>query len=127
MIACQGGGYMYHLPARPGSPVFREAQKYVRARLEKKWVPLFIAQPDFLARTSGGSRKERGFYTDSISPSNTVVRAGEHALVLQGLLTAPHSYVLWEQGTGANAITPLPSPPLPSPPLSSLHRLWRQR
>lgn len=72
VIACQGGPYTYHLPARPSSPVFREAQKYVRAHLEKKWVPLFIAQPDFLARTAGGSRKERGSYTHTIAPNNKV-------------------------------------------------------
>ena len=30
----------------------REAQKFVRSRLDKKWIPAFITQPEFLARNS---------------------------------------------------------------------------
>jgi len=40
--------------------VFREAQKYVRARLEKKWLPMFVDTPDFKQRNYtkyGDSRK----------------------------------------------------------------------
>ena len=38
------------LPNRPRTPVFREAQKHVRARLEKKWLIQFINSPEFLER-----------------------------------------------------------------------------
>ena len=38
------------LPARPKTPVFREAQKHVRSRLEKKWLAEFITTPEYLSR-----------------------------------------------------------------------------
>ena len=42
--------YGQRLPPRPSSAVFREAQKYVRARLEKKWLPMFLETPEFKQR-----------------------------------------------------------------------------
>lgn len=49
------GGLCYgaRLPARPPSPVLREAQKHVRARLEKTWLMRFINSPEFLERNRG--------------------------------------------------------------------------
>lgn len=49
------GGLCYgaRLPARPLSPVLREAQKHVRARLEKVWLKKFINSPEFLERNRG--------------------------------------------------------------------------
>jgi len=48
---CAGGGvYGQRLPPRPSSAVFREAQKYVRARLEKKWLPMFLETLEFKQR-----------------------------------------------------------------------------
>lgn len=38
------------LPTRPKTPVFIAAQKYVRAKLEKKWLANFLASPQYLAR-----------------------------------------------------------------------------
>lgn len=38
------------MPLRPKSPVFREAQKHIRSRLEKKWIPLFIRTEGYLER-----------------------------------------------------------------------------
>ena len=40
---------------RPKSPFFREAQKHIRARLEKKWVPTFISTAEYLERNVLGS------------------------------------------------------------------------
>ncbi len=49
------GGLCYgaRLPARTPSPVLREAQKHVRARLEKNWLMRFINSPEFLERNRG--------------------------------------------------------------------------
>ncbi len=49
-VLAGGGGYGSRLPSRPKTPVFREAQKHVRARLEKKWVTVFITTPEYLER-----------------------------------------------------------------------------
>lgn len=38
------------LPSRPRTPLFREAQKHIRARLEKRWLIQFINSPGFLER-----------------------------------------------------------------------------
>lgn len=54
-VQAGGGGYGCRLPARPRTPVFREAQKHVRRRLEKKWLAEFINTPEFKARNHGGS------------------------------------------------------------------------
>ena len=45
-----GGGYGKLLQDRPPNPVILEAQKYVQERLEKKWLPLFLATPEFAER-----------------------------------------------------------------------------
>ncbi len=47
--------YTGRLPARPRTPVFIEAQKYVRQRLEKKWLIEFINTPAFRSRNNGGT------------------------------------------------------------------------
>lgn len=51
------GGLCYgaRLPARPPSPVLREAQKHVRARLEKVWLTRFINSREFMERNRGTS------------------------------------------------------------------------
>ena len=38
------------LNERPPTQVILEAQKYVQRRLEKKWLPLFLATPEFADR-----------------------------------------------------------------------------
>ena len=53
-----GGGYGGRLPGRPKTPVFREAQKHVRGRLEKRWLPEFTATPEFIARNGGSNTLE---------------------------------------------------------------------
>lgn len=55
MVAAGGGGYGGRLPARPRTAVFREAQKHVRARLEKKWLAEFISTPEFIDRNGGST------------------------------------------------------------------------
>lgn len=45
-----GGGWGKLLEDRPPSAVLLEAQKFVRERLEKKWLPLFLAIDSFLER-----------------------------------------------------------------------------
>jgi len=42
-----------HLPARPRTPVFREAQKHVRASLEKVWLVQFMNTPGIMERHKG--------------------------------------------------------------------------
>ena len=60
---CSAGGGVYgqRLPPRPSSAVFREAQKFVKARLEKKWLPMFQETPEFkqrnLSTRRGDNRK----------------------------------------------------------------------
>eukprot|EP00105_Crassostrea_gigas_P001535 XP_011413762.1 PREDICTED: regulator of G-protein signaling 22-like isoform X1 [Crassostrea gigas] len=49
-VMAAGGGYGKLLEDRPPNPVILEAQKYVRDRLEKKWLPLFLATPEFAER-----------------------------------------------------------------------------
>ena len=44
-IVAAGGGN--RLPARPKTPVFREAQKHVQAMLEKKWLTKFLKTPEY--------------------------------------------------------------------------------
>ena len=48
-------GGSQRLSKRPKSPFFREAQKHIRARLEKKWVPMFISTTEYLERNVLGS------------------------------------------------------------------------
>lgn len=57
-VQAGGGGYGCRLPARPRTPVFREAQKHVRRRLEKKWLAEFITTPDFISRNGGSLFKD---------------------------------------------------------------------
>lgn len=57
-VQAGGGGYGCRLPARPRTPVFREAQKHVRRRLEKKWLAEFIASPEFISRNGGSLLKD---------------------------------------------------------------------
>ncbi|XP_064604416.1 regulator of G-protein signaling 22-like isoform X3 [Liolophura sinensis] len=45
-----GGGWGKLLEDRPPNPVLLEAQKYVQERLEKKWLPQFLALPEFMER-----------------------------------------------------------------------------
>lgn len=49
-VAEAGGGWGKLLEDRPPNPMILEAQKYVRDRLEKKWLPLFLVTPDFAIR-----------------------------------------------------------------------------
>ena len=45
-----GGGWGKLLEDRPPAAVLLEVQKYVRDRLVKKWLPLFLATPEFAIR-----------------------------------------------------------------------------
>ena len=49
-MAEAGGGWGKLLDDRPPNPMILEAQKYVQERLEKKWLPLFLATPEFAVR-----------------------------------------------------------------------------
>ena len=49
-VAEAGGGWGKLLEDRPPNPMILEAQKYVQERLEKKWLPLFLATADFAVR-----------------------------------------------------------------------------
>ena len=57
-VQAGGGEYGCRLPARPRTPVFREAQKHVRRRLEKKWLAEFIKTSEFKARNGGTLLKD---------------------------------------------------------------------
>ena len=49
------------MPKRPGTPVFREAQKHILSKLEKKWVPSYLETPEYRARVGDlpeGSSKQ---------------------------------------------------------------------
>ncbi|XP_060077454.1 regulator of G-protein signaling 22-like [Ylistrum balloti] len=49
-IMADAGGWGKLLNERPPNSVLLEAQKYVRERLEKKWLPLFLTTPAFAER-----------------------------------------------------------------------------
>ncbi|XP_033738546.1 regulator of G-protein signaling 22-like isoform X2 [Pecten maximus] len=49
-IMADAGGWGKLLNERPPNSVLLEAQKYVRERLEKKWLPLFLVTPAFAER-----------------------------------------------------------------------------
>lgn len=49
-VIAAGGGWGKLLEDRPPNPVLLEAQKYVQERLEKKWLPQFLALPEFMER-----------------------------------------------------------------------------
>lgn len=50
-VCCAGGGiYGQRLSPRPSSAVLIEAQKHVKARLEKKWLPMFLETPEYKRR-----------------------------------------------------------------------------
>ncbi|OWF36346.1 Regulator of G-protein signaling 22 [Mizuhopecten yessoensis] len=49
-IMADAGGWGKLLNERPPNSVLLEAQKYVRERLEKKWLPLFLVTPAFADR-----------------------------------------------------------------------------
>ena len=45
-----GGGWGKLLDDRPPTASILEAQKYVRDRIEKKWLPLFLGTAEFAGR-----------------------------------------------------------------------------
>ncbi|XP_064626526.1 regulator of G-protein signaling 22-like isoform X3 [Lineus longissimus] len=49
-VMAAGGGWGKILEDRPPTQVLLEAQKYVAMRLEKKWLPLFLATDEFAER-----------------------------------------------------------------------------
>ncbi|KAL3869360.1 hypothetical protein ACJMK2_042052 [Sinanodonta woodiana] len=49
-VMAAGGGWGKLMNDRPPNPVIIEAQKFVRDRLEKKWLPLFLLTPGFAER-----------------------------------------------------------------------------
>ena len=51
-----GGGN--RLPSRPKTPVFREAQKHVQAKLEKKWLVEFLGTPEYKARSGLATERD---------------------------------------------------------------------
>ena len=48
------------LPARPKTPVFREAQKHVQAKLEKKWLAEYLETPEYKARSGLITERDDG-------------------------------------------------------------------
>ena len=72
------GGLCYgaRLPARPPSPILREAQKHVRSRLEKIWLPQFIRSSEFLERNREGSILNK---TISSSKAQTITVRVSHS------------------------------------------------
>ncbi len=56
----QAGGGVSKLQARPRTPVFIEAQKHVRIRLERKWLTEFMATPEYLSRNKGSLSNGHG-------------------------------------------------------------------
>jgi len=46
----EAGGWGKLLNDRPPNSVLLEAQKHIQARLEKKWLPLFLVTEDFAER-----------------------------------------------------------------------------
>lgn len=49
-VMAAAGGYSQLFKKRPPNEVLIEAQKYIRDRLEKKWLPLFLATSEFADR-----------------------------------------------------------------------------
>ena len=78
---CSAGGGVYgqRVPPRPSSAILIEAQKHVKARLEKKWLPMYLVTPEFkqrhLATRHAGSRK-----TSAHSPTGNKVKKTENVI-----------------------------------------------
>ena len=71
---CAGGrSYGSRLPARPSTPVLREAQKHVRSKLEKVWSIKFTKTPEFLSRNGGCSQLRKSRTNISILQSQTAM------------------------------------------------------
>ena len=51
MIAAGGGPSSNCLPARPKTAVFREAQKHIRSKIEKRWLAEYVLTPEYRARS----------------------------------------------------------------------------
>ena len=49
-VMAAGGGWGKILEDRMPTACILEAQKHVQARLEKKWLPLFMSTPEFAIR-----------------------------------------------------------------------------
>ena len=63
MIAAGGGPSSNRLPARPKTAVFREAQKHVRSKIEKRWLTEYVLTPEYRARSGvvdGDDDEEEG-------------------------------------------------------------------
>jgi len=60
IIQAGGGVYTGKIPGRPRTPVFIEAQKHVRMRLERKWLTEFMATPEYQARNRVAETDTRG-------------------------------------------------------------------
>lgn len=73
-----GGAHGLHLPARPKTPVFREAQKHVQARLEKTWMVRFINSPEFLQRNRG----------TKLNRSSSTVKSKAYSALVRGISVA---------------------------------------
>ena len=101
MVAAGGGGYGGRLPARPRTPVFREAQKHVRARLEKKWLAGFMSTPEFIERNGGStlSLEKRGG-SQSPTPSKSFM-VGECSSLDLSQAFIPLTFIQQVMETGA--------------------------
>lgn len=90
-----GGGYGKLLEDRPPNPVILEAQKYVRDRLEKKWLPLFLATPEFAERQkpkAGMDDVVDDVLVQKKKKSQSVMRVCNQFLVLN-LFPSNHHYL----------------------------------
>lgn len=93
-----GGGYGKLLEDRPPNPVILEAQKYVRDRLEKKWLPLFLATPEFAERQkpkAGMDDVVDDVLVQKKKKSQSVMRVCNQLLVLN-LFPTNHHYLFIE-------------------------------
>lgn len=79
MLQVVSVGGTRRLPQRPKTAVFREAQKLIRARIEKKWIPTFTSTPEFIERNSkqngkgGSSQKGKEKTVVSVTEQMVVV------------------------------------------------------
>lgn len=101
-MAAGGGGYGGRLPARPRTPVFREAQKHVRARLEKKWLAGFMSTPEFIERNGGSILSvEKREGSQSATPSKSfMVSEPECSSLDLSLAVIPLAFILQAMKTG---------------------------
>ena len=62
MVTLGGGKFGQKLPQRPPTPVLVEGQKQVQAKLEHRWLPVFVKKREFLCYAFPGQDQKKSLF-----------------------------------------------------------------